>query len=113
MTMRRIASLTTLAALALCAGTAAAAPPGQGLITDGPYECNGVETTIVRSAGNSGYIGDQHYVVESFTFTSSSGTSETRSFGHKGGLSDAQTCSQSDDEGTFTVVLLPTSAPSS
>lgn len=110
--MRRITGLTTLAALTLGASTAAAAPPGHGLITDGPYDCNGVQTTIVRSVGNSGYIGDQHYVVESFTFTSSSGTSETRSFGHKGGLSDAQICSQSDDDGTFTVVLLPTSASS-
>ena len=69
--------------LALCASPATAAPPGHGLITDGPYDCHGIQTTIVHSVGNSAYIGDQHYVVESFTFTSPNGESETQSFGHK------------------------------
>ncbi len=110
--MRRMTALLTLTVLALCASPAAAAPPGHGLITDGPYNCHGIQTTIVHSVGNSAYIGDQHYVVESFTFTLPNGESETQSFGHKRGLSDPLTCSQVDPDGTFSVVLVPTSLPS-
>ncbi len=107
MTMRRMtAGLLTLTALTFGVASAAAAPPGGGLITDGPYDCHGVQTTIVHSVGNSAYIGAQQYIVESFTFTSADGTTETKSFGHKRGLSDPLTCNQTDPAGTFSVVLL-------
>jgi hypothetical protein len=105
--MRRFAALLTFAVLALPA-SASAAPPGHGLITEGPFTCGGVETTIVHSAGLSAYIGDQHYTVASFSFTPDGGTTETQTFGKKSGLGGALSCAQTfPDEGVFTVVLLP------
>ena len=91
--MRRVAGLLSTAALAVSAAPAAAAPPGKGLVTEGPYSCDGTETTITHSAGLSAYIGDQHYVVASF--------------GRRTGLSGAVTCTQASPEGVFAVVLLP------
>ena len=44
--MRTAAGLLTIVALAVSAAPAAAEPPGKGLITEGPYSCDGVETTI-------------------------------------------------------------------
>ena len=105
--MRRIAGLVSIAALAACAAPAAAAPPGTGLLTE-EFVCAGLgEASITHSAGHSAYIGDQHYAVLSFSFTPVGGTTETRTFGAKAGLSEALTCSQEFPEGTFTVVGAP------
>ena len=106
--MRRIAGLLSIAALAASAAPAAAAPPGHGLVTDPNFTCAGMgQTTITHSAGRSAYIGDQHYAVASFMFTSTDGTTETFTFGNKAGLSGSVTCTQEQEGGTFTVVLLP------
>jgi hypothetical protein len=106
--MRRIAGLLSIAALAACAAPAAAAPPGNGLITEGPFSCAGIgETTITHSAGLSAYIGDQHYVVASFAFTPTGEATDTKAFGEKAGLSGSLTCTEQFPEGTFTVVLVP------
>ena len=105
--MRRVAGLLSTAALAVSAAPAAAAPPGKGLVTEGPYSCDGTETTITHSAGLSAYIGDQHYVVASFSFTPTGEPVDTRMFGRRTGLSGAVTCTQASPEGVFAVVLLP------
>jgi hypothetical protein len=106
--MRRIAGLLGIVAFAASAAPAAAAPPGNGLITEGPFVCEGIgETMIVHSAGHSAYIGDQHYVVASFGFTPTGGEPQTMQFGQKAGLSGALTCTLELPEGTFTVVGLP------
>lgn len=105
--MRRIVGLLSIAALAASAAPAAAAPPGNGLITQGPFSCAGVETTIVHSAGNSAYIGDQHYVLASTSSTPTGGATQTLTFGQKEGLSGSLTCTQVFPERTLTVVLLP------
>lgn len=107
--MRRIAGLLSSVALAACAAPAAAAPPGHGLTTEGPFSCAGLgDTSITHSVGPSAYIGDQHYVVASFGFTPTSGTTETKRYGRKAGLSGSLTCTQEfPGEGTLTVVLLP------
>jgi hypothetical protein len=107
--MRRIAGLLSIAALATSAASAAAAPPGKGLVTEGPFFCDGVETTITHSAGLSAYIGDQHYVVASFSFTPTGEPTETTTYGKKAGLpgSGSVTCTQVVPGGIFTVVGLP------
>jgi hypothetical protein len=104
--MRRFASLLTFAALAVPA-SAFAAPPGGGLVSEGPFDCGGVEATIVHSHGLSAYIGDQHYAVASLSFTPNGGQPDTKTFGQKNGLSGALSCSETFPEGVFTVVLLP------
>lgn len=103
--MRRFAGLLTFVVLAVPT-SASAAPPGGGLVTEGPFTCDGVETTIVHSVGLSAYIGDQHYTVASFSFTPNGGPTETQTFGEKSGLSGALSCSEAFPEGVFTVVLL-------
>ncbi len=103
--MRRFAGLLTLAMLAVPA-SAAAAPPGGGLISE-EFTCGGEATTIVHSAGLSAYVGDQHYVAKSFSFTPNGGTTETKTFGKKDGLSGAVTCSAEFPEGVFTVTAVP------
>jgi hypothetical protein len=105
--MRTAAGLLTIVALAVSAAPAAAEPPGKGLITEGPYSCDGVETTITHSAGLSAYIGDQHYVVASFSFTPTGEPVDRRTFGHRTGLSGAVTCTLEEPDGVFAVVLLP------
>ena len=69
--------------------------------------CGGVETTVVHSSGLSAYIGDQHYVVTSFSFTPTGGTADTKAFGEKKGLSGAISCSAESPEGTFTATAVP------
>jgi hypothetical protein len=105
--MRRIAGLLTIVALVVSAAPAAAAPPGEGLITDDRFICDGNETSVTHSAGPSAWIGDQHYVAVSFSFTPTGEPADTKTFGHKSGLSGAVTCTQESPEGTFTVVALP------
>jgi hypothetical protein len=106
--MRRLAGLVSIVALAAAAAPAAAAPPGGGLVVEGPFSCAGLgETSITHSSGGSAYIGDQHYVVASFGFTPTGGTTDTKPFGEKAGLSDSLTCTEEFPDGTFTVVLLP------
>src|SRR4051812_49779258 len=104
--MRRLASLLTLAALAVPA-SASAAPPGGGLVTEGPFDCGGTQATIVHSQGLSAYIGDQHYAVASFSFTPNGGSTDVKTFGQKKGLSDAISCTEALPDGGLTVVLLP------
>ena len=104
--MRRFAGLVTFAALAVPA-SAVAAPPGGGLLTE-EFMCGGVPTTIVHSAGLSAYVGDQHYVAASFSFTpGDGGATETKTFGQRRGLSGAVSCSAVSPEGEFAVVAVP------
>ena len=105
--MRTAAGLLTIVALAVSAAPAAAAPPGKGLITDGPYSCDGGETTITHSAGLSAYIGDQNYMVASFSFTPTCEPVDTRTFGQRTGLSGGVTCKLEEPDGVFAVVLPP------
>jgi hypothetical protein len=106
--MRRIAGLLSIVALAVSAAPAAAAPPGSGLITEGPFSCAGLgETSITHSSGLSAFVGDRHYVVASFGFTPTGGTIQVKPFGQKAGLSDSLTCTEEFPDGTFTVVLVP------
>ena len=106
--MRRIAGLLSVVALAASAAPAAAAPPGNGLITEGPFSCAGLgETTIIHSAGHSASIGDQHYAVAGFAFTPTGEATETKAFGEKAGLPGSLSCTQQFPEGTFTVVIVP------
>jgi hypothetical protein len=104
--MRRFASLLTLAALAVPA-SASAAPPGGGLVSEGPFDCGGTQATIIHSQGLSAYLGDQHYAAASFSFTPNGGPTETKTFGQKNGLSGAISCSETLPEGVLTVVLVP------
>lgn len=103
--MRRFAGLLTFAVLAV-PSSAVAAPPGGGLISE-PFMCGGVATTIVHSAGLSGWVGDQQYVATSSSFTPTGGATVTQTFGQKSGLSGTITCSAEFPEGTFTVTAVP------
>src|SRR5215212_9019141 len=100
--MRRTGGLVRLSPLAVAAPQAAAAPPAGEVFT-----CNGETTTVVHGEGNSAIIGDQRYVVASFSFTPTGGATEVKTAGKKTGLSDPLTCTTAVPEGTFGVVLLP------
>src|SRR3954471_15378781 len=100
--MRRTAGLLAVSALAVAAPSAAAAPPASETFT-----CNGVETSIFHPNGKTATIGDQRYVVGSFTFTPTGGATEVSTAGNKTGLSTPLTCTHAVPEGTFGVVLLP------
>ena len=82
-------ALLALLSVAVFAAPAAAAPPGQGLESF-PLTCDG--TTV--SSGASFWMGDQHYVLTSFTgtFTPEGGRPETstRTFGQKTGLAGSE-----------------------
>ena len=100
------------------AAPATAAPPGKGLET---FEvmCGEQPATVTVSAGSSFWIGDQHYVLTSFTgtFTPEEGEPETftQTFGAKRGLAgDEITCTATfvePGEGTFTVVVTAVAVP--
>ena len=95
-----------LAVAALAAGPAAAqAPPGKGLQSE-TLVCNGEETTVVHGNGASGWIGGQHAVVNSFTFSGPEGTF-TQTFGRKAGLTPTFTCVAEEGPNTFTAVGSP------
>src|SRR3954463_13586402 len=99
---RRTAGLLAVSALAVTAPSAAAAPPaGEAFI------CNGEPTTVVHAEGNSATIGDQHYVVASFSFTPTGGATEVKTAGKKTALCTPLPGTPPVDGGTFGVVLLP------
>jgi hypothetical protein len=100
--MRRTAGLLAVSALAVAAPSAAAAPPAGEA-----FMCNGEPTTVVHAEGNSATIGDQRYVVASFSFTPTGGATEVKTAGKKTGLSNPLTCTTEVPGGTFGVVLLP------
>ena len=109
-------ALLALLSVAVFAAPAAAAPPGQGLESF-PLTCDG--TTV--SSGASFWMGDQHYVLTSFTgtFTPEGGRPETftRTFGQKTGLAGSEiTCSATFVEpgvGTFAIMATGVAVPPS
>ena len=96
--MRKVGVVLTLSALALGAGPAAAAPPGNGLVAD-ESTCG----TIVHSSGSQGWIGDQHYAVVSFAFNGE----VFKTYGNKADLSGAISCDVQENDGTLTVTAVP------
>ena len=115
----RVALLALLSG-ALFAAPAAAAPPGQGLESF-PLTCDGTTVTATVSSGASFWIGDQHYVLTSFTgtFTPEGGRPETftRTFAQKTGLAGSEiTCSATFVEpgvGTFAITATGVAVPPS
>jgi hypothetical protein len=110
-------SLGILASTALV-GPAAAAPPGAGLETV-TATCAGQEVTATVTAGASFWIGEQHYLLSSFTgtFTPVEGDPETftKTYGQRQGLAAGEiTCTGSEEvpgEGTFTFVVTAVPVP--
>jgi hypothetical protein len=113
-------ALLALLSVAVFAAPAAAAPPGQGLESF-ELTCDGTAVTATTSSGASFWIGDQHYVLTSFTgtFTPEEGTPETftQTFGQKAGLAGSEiTCSGTLVEpgvGTFTLTATGVAVPPS
>jgi hypothetical protein len=113
-------ALLALLSVAVFAAPAAAAPPGQGLESF-ELTCDGTTVTATTSSGASFWIGDQHYVLTSFTgtFTPEDGTPETftQTFGEKTGLAGSEiTCSATFVEpgvGTFAITATGVAVPPS
>jgi hypothetical protein len=112
-------ALLALVSVAVFAAPAAAAPPGQGLESL-PADCDGTATTVTASSGASFWVGDQHYVLTSFTGTftpEGGGTPETftMTFGQRTGLGGSEiTCSGSlvePGEGTFAFTATGVAVP--
>ena len=109
--------LTLVAMLAL-AGTAIAAPSGKGLETL-EVTCNGQDVMVTVSAGQSFWLGGQHYLIKSFTgtFTPETGDPETftQTYGQKKGLgTDTITCTATfvePGEGSFAIVVSAVPVP--
>jgi hypothetical protein len=108
-----IISLFALLALTALAGPAAAAPAGAGLETF-PVTCNGTPATVTASSGASFFIGDQHYVLTSITFTGAHGT-VTKTYGKRTGLAGSEiTCTATVTdpvEGTVNIVATGVAVP--
>lgn len=110
--------LLVAAAAAVLAGPAATAPTGGGLETF-DVTCDGQEVTISVSSGSTFWLGDQHYVLTSFTgtFTPEEGEPEviTQTFGQKKGLAGSEiTCTatfEEPGEGTFEVLVTALAVP--
>ncbi len=104
--------LLVAAAAAVLAGPATAVPQGGGLETF-DVTCDGEEVTVSVSSGATFWLGDQHYVLTSFTgtFTPEEGEpeSETKTYGQRKGLAGSEiTCTatfEEPGEGTFDVVV--------
>lgn len=113
-------ALLALLSVAVFAAPAAAAPPGQGLESF-ELDCDGTTVTATVSAGASFWIGDQHYVLTSFTgtFTPEEGTPETftKTYGQRTGLAGSEiTCSVTfvePGEGTFAITATAVAVPPS
>jgi hypothetical protein len=111
-------ALLALVSVAVFAAPAAAAPPGQGLESL-PADCDGTATTVTASSGAAFWVGDQHYVLTSFTgtFTPEGGTPETftKTFGQKTGQGGSEiTCSGTvvePGEGTFAFTATGVAVP--
>jgi hypothetical protein len=108
-----IISLFALLGLIVLAGPAAAAPPGAGLETI-PVTCNGMPATVTASSGASFFIGDQHYVLTSITFTAG-GETATKTYGTRTGLAGSEiTCTATltdPVEGTVHIVATGVAVP--
>ncbi|MEU4602484.1 hypothetical protein AB0F43_05850 [Kribbella sp. NPDC023972] len=112
-----IASSLALLASTVFVGTAAAAPPGAGLETV-QATCGGQEVTATVTAGATFWVGEQHYLLTSFTgtFTPVEGEPETftKTYGQRQGLADEITCTGTEEvpgEGTFTFVVTAVPVP--
>jgi hypothetical protein len=114
-------ALLALLSVAVFAAPAAAAPPGQGLESF-ELDCDGTTVTATTSSGASFWIGDQHYVLTSFTGTftpEGGGTPETftQTFGEKAGLAGSEiTCNATfvePGEGTFALTATGVAVPPS
>lgn len=114
--------LAVLAVMALAA-PAAAAPPGKGLEVVEGVECtiNGETETVdvITSGGIAHWIGDQQYVMTSFTLTfepADGGDTQTftQTYGQKRGLSgEAITCDVTfdDPEGQVSIHVVAVPVP--
>jgi hypothetical protein len=114
-------ALLALLSVAMFAAPAAAAPPGQGLESF-PVDCAGTTVTATVSGGASFWLGDQHYVLTSFTGTftpEGGGTPETftKTYGEKAGLAGSEiTCSVTfvePGQGTFAITATGVAVPPS
>ena len=111
-------ALLVAAAAAVLAGPAAAAPPGGGLESF-EVTCDGQQVTVNVSSGATFWLGDQHYVLTSFTgtFTPEEGEAETmtQTYGQRRGLAGSEiTCTASFEEpgeGTFDVLVTAVAVP--
>lgn len=117
--MKRMAfAVLALVAMLTLAGSAAAAPSGKGLETF-EVTCDGQEVTVTVSAGQSFWLGGQHYLIKAFTgtFTPEAGEPETftQTYGEKKGLGDATiTCTATfvePGEGSFTILVTAVAVP--
>jgi hypothetical protein len=109
--------LVALAAASVLVAPATGAPKGKGL-EQFPIMCGGTEVTVTVSSGASFWIGDQHYLLTSFTgtFTALDGSTETetKTYGTRKGLTGTPiSCSASfsDPEGTFDVTVTAVPVP--
>ena len=109
--MLRKAGLLGIAAFALAAPSAAAAPQGGGLITEPGFDCGdfGNPVTIVHSQGSNGWVDQDHYVVTSFSGYAGEELVFTKRFGTKAGFGTPITCSI--DEDGFTIVVTAAKVP--
>jgi len=104
-------------AAAVLVAPATGAPKGKGL-EQFPVMCGGAEVTVTVSSGASFWIGEQHYLLTSFTGTffpdAASPETETKIYGMRKGLAGTPiSCSVSfsDPEGTFDVRVTAVPVP--
>jgi hypothetical protein len=108
--MLRKAGLVGIAALALATSSAAAAPPGAGLITEPGYDCGvGDPVTIVHSHGSSGWVDQDHYQLMLLNIYEDDELVFTKSWGARNGFGAPITCSI--DRDGFTLVVTAAKVP--
>jgi hypothetical protein len=109
--MLRKAGLVGIAALALATSSAAAAPPGAGLITEPGYDCGdfGDPVTIVHSHGSSGWVDQDHFQLMSLSGYEGDELVFTKSYGARNGFGAPITCSI--DRDGFTLVVTAAQVP--
>jgi hypothetical protein len=109
--MLRKAGLVGIAALALATSSAAAAPPGAGLITEPGYDCGdfGDPVTIVHSHGSSGWVDQDHFQLMSLSVYEGDELVFTKSYGARNGFGAPITCSI--DRDGFTLVVTAAQVP--
>ena len=105
--MRKIAGLLSVAAIAALAAPAAAAPTGNGLISES-FDCGDLgEVTITHGQGSNGWVADGHFAVASFSGFQNGELAFSKSFGEKKGMSGLVECSAVEDGFTIVVTAYP------
>ncbi len=104
---RLVGTVLALAAVAATAPPAAAAPRGQGLeplVATCPALGGEVSLTTGRGSGSAVWLGDQMFVLASYTFVGD-GVTASQTLGRKRGLGARITCTLSVDGGVTTLEL--------